>query len=97
MISIHLLFIKQVIGKDIGGITPSEKDKVEEIMVRHGLTDIPLTNVNKDKAVIDLLVAEIVVTRIHALDVFKGLNSIGIGDLLRKYPEMSKLVLPAPK
>ena len=66
-------------------------------MVRHGLTDIPLTNLNKDKAVLDLLVADIVVTRTHALDMFfKGLNATGIGSLLRQFPELSKVILPSP-
>ena len=66
-------------------------------MVRHGLTDIPLTNLNKDKAVLDLLVPYIIVTRTHALDMFfKGLNASGIGSLLRQFPELSKVILPSP-
>lgn len=89
---------KHIIGQDdIIRMTSSETDKVEEIMVRHGLADIPLTNVNKDKAILDLLVADIVVTRTHALNMsFKGLNAISIGDFLRPFPEMSKNVGPEP-
>ena len=47
------------------------KDKVEELLVRHGLTDaVPLSDVNKEKAIKDLLVAEVLVTRTIALDSF---------------------------
>jgi hypothetical protein len=39
---------------------PVSKDLVEERMVRHGLVDIPISSLNKNKAVNDLLVAEVV-------------------------------------
>ena len=74
------------------------KDKVEELLVRHGLTDaVPLSDVNKEKAIKDLLVAEVLVTRtIIALDsFFRGLNTLGLGDLLRKHPSITKFVFPS--
>lgn len=37
-------------------------------MVRHGLIDIPITELNKEKAVQDLIVSEGLVTRVLALD-----------------------------
>jgi len=73
------------------------KDRVEELMVRHGLTDVPITDLNKEKAVSDLLVAEALITRTLALDRFcKGLNCLGLGDLLRKYPVIKNTVFPTP-
>lgn len=73
------------------------KDKVEELLVRHGLTDaVPLSDVNKEKAIKDLLVAEVLVTRKIALDsFFRGLNALGLGDLLRKHPSITKFVFPS--
>lgn len=66
-------------------------------MVRHGLTDIPISNLNKDKGINDLLVAEVVITRTLALDsFFRGLNCLGLGDLLHKYPVIARLVFPSP-
>ena len=56
------------------------KDRVEEVMVRHGLTDVPITDLNKEKAVNDLMVAEVLITRTLALDTFfRGLNCLGLG------------------
>ena len=67
-------------------------------MVKHGLTDIPLTDVNKEKAIQDLLVAEVLVTRTAALDsFFTGLNALGLGKLIRKYPIIQEVVLPSLK
>lgn len=72
------------------------KDKIEELMVKHGLTDIPITDINKDKAIKDLLVAEVLITKIKALDDFvKGLNALRLGDLLRKHPSLGKHVFPS--
>ena len=90
--------LKQIIGKeDLSAASPSEIDKVEDAMVRYGLTDIPLTSLNKDKAVFDLLAANVVITRTHALDqFFKGMNATGIGFLLRQFPALSKIILPSP-
>ena len=72
------------------------KDKVEELLVRHGLTDaVPQSDVNKEKAIKDLLVAEVLVTRTIALDsLFRALNTLGLGDLLRKHPSITKFVFP---
>ena len=60
----------KILQKEVKDIDTSAKDKVEELMVRHGLCDIPLTDLNKDKAVNDLLVAEVIITRTLALDRF---------------------------
>lgn len=66
-------------------------------MVRHGLTDVPLDNLNKDKAVNDLLVAEVLITRTLALNRFyEGLNCLGLGSLMRKYPVIRSIVFPTP-
>ena len=64
--------------------------------MKHGLTDVvPLTDVNKAKAIKDLLIAEVLITRTLALDsFFKGLNVHGLGDLLRKHPGVVCYVLP---
>lgn len=72
------------------------KDKVEELLVQHGLTDaVPLSDVNKEKATKGLLVAEVLVTRTIALDsFFRGLNTLGLGDLLLKHPSITKCVFP---
>ena len=62
------------------------------------MTDIPLTDVNKEKAIQDLLVAEVLVTRTAALDsFFTSLNALGLGKLLRKYPIFQEVVLPSLK
>lgn len=75
---------------------PVSKDLVEERMVRHGLVDIPISSLNKNKAVNDLLVAEVVITRTLALESFyKGLNCLGLGDLMRKYPVITRVVFPS--
>ena len=75
------------------------KGKLEDMLVKHGLTDVvPLTDVNKDKAIKDLLIAEVLITRTLALDsFFKGLNVHGLGDLLRKCPGVVSYVLPCTK
>ena len=57
---------------------------------------MPLTDVNKEKAIEDLLVAEVLVTRTLALDTFfKGLNTLGLGDLLRRYPSIVNDIFPS--
>lgn len=53
----------KILKKEVKDIDASAKDRVEELMVRHGLTDIPLTDLNKEKAVNDLFVAEILKSR----------------------------------
>lgn len=42
-------------NKEAEDIDPAAKDLVEERMVRHGLVDIPISSLNKNKAVNDLL------------------------------------------
>ena len=87
----------KVLQKEVKDIDTSAKDKVEELMVRHGLSDIPLTDLNKDKAVNDLLVAEVIITGTLALDrFFAGLNCLGLGDLLRRYPVIKNVIFPSP-
>ncbi|XP_068681680.1 G2/M phase-specific E3 ubiquitin-protein ligase-like [Montipora foliosa] len=83
--------------KNIDEVDGEAKDKVEELLVRHGLTEaVPLSDLNKDKAMNDLLVAEVLVTRTVALDsFFHGLNSLGLGDLLRKHPSITEFVFPS--
>lgn len=53
----------KILEKEVKDIDAFAKDRVEELMVRHGLTDIPLTDLNKEKAVNDLFVAEILKSR----------------------------------
>lgn len=51
----------------------------------------------KEKAVNDLLVAEVLITRTLALDrFFRDLNCLGLGDLLRKYPVIKSRIFPSP-
>lgn len=84
-----------MVNKCVSEIDPDAKDLVEGLLVKHGLTDVPLTDINKEKAVKDLLVAEVLVTRTAALDsMFRGLNYLGLGDLLRQYPIFKEIVLP---
>ncbi|CAB3986294.1 Hypothetical predicted protein [Paramuricea clavata] len=52
----------EVINKKPEDIDPVTKDLVKERMVRHGLVDIPISSLNKNKAVNDPLVAEVVIT-----------------------------------
>lgn len=67
-------------------------------MVRHGLKDLPLKDANKDKAVQDIIFGEVIVTRTTALDsIFRGLNVIGVGNLLRAKPSISKFLFPTPE
>lgn len=86
--SFFLLLNFQILGgTDIAGVEQAVKDKVEDLLVKHRLSDaVPLTNLNKDIAIHDLLVAEVLVTRTVALDtIFKGLNCLGLSNLLRKH------------
>lgn len=67
-------------------------------MESHGLSDvIPLTKVNKQKAVNDLIAAEVIITRVLAMDsIFKGLNYLGLGNILRSYPRLvAPVVFPS--
>lgn len=92
----HLFYIQVIDQQSVNEIDPNVKDVVEGLLVKHGLTDIPLTDINKEKALQDLLVAEVLVTRTAALDsFFRGLNALGLGNLLRKYPIFQEVVLPS--
>ena len=56
-------------------------------MVSHGLTDIPITNLNKEKAIQDILVAEVIITRVLPMNkFFDGLDCMGLGKILRQHP-----------
>ena len=67
------------------------------MLVRHGLTThVPLSALNIDLAVKDLLVAEVIVTRTLPLDaLLKGMNVLGLGELLRKYPSAVSKIFPS--
>lgn len=69
-------------------MSSEEKDRLEEVLVHHGLTThVPLTGLNIGIAVSDLPVAEVLVTRALPMDaLLKGMNSLGLGELLHKYP-----------
>ena len=58
----------KILQKEVKDIDISAKDKVEELMVRHGLSDIPLTDLNEEKDVNDLVVAEVIITHTLVLD-----------------------------
>ena len=77
---------------------PDAKDRIEELLVRHGLNYIPLTDINKEDAVKDLLIAEVLVTRTAALDsFFHGLNALGLGNLLCSNTSLSRIIFPSPE
>ncbi|XP_028412586.1 uncharacterized protein LOC114535481 [Dendronephthya gigantea] len=95
-IDLKILQDEKVINTCVSEIDPNAKDLVEGLLVKHGLTDVSLTDKNKEKAVKDLLVAEVLVTRTAALDsMFRGLNHLGLGNLLRQYPIFKEVVLPS--
>lgn len=86
----------QVLNHDITELTSDERNKLDGRMVSHGLTDIPITNLNKDKSMKDILIAEVVITRVFAMDkFFEGLDFIGLGKLFRGYPSIiGPLIFP---
>ena len=95
-----LCCLLQVIGQDdLAALTDIEKDKLEELLVHHGLTTwVPLTSLNMAGAVQDLLVAEVLLTRILPLEtLFKGLNCLGLDDLLSGNPDLVNKVFPSTK
>lgn len=69
----------------------------EELLVRRGLTThVPLTALNIDLVVKDLLVAEVIVMRTLPLDApLKGINVLGLRELLRKYPSAVSKIFPS--
>lgn len=72
-----------MVGKDdLQELTADEREKLEEKIVSHGLSDVPLTKLNKDKAIKDLMTA---------MDsFFKGLDCMGLGRILRENSSISK-------
>ena len=65
-------------------------------MVRHGLSDLPLTDQNKEKAVQDIIVAEVLTTRTAALDaIFTGMDTCDLGTLMRSNPSVASVVFPS--
>lgn len=67
-------------------------------MVRHGCTDIPLSDKNMVKSVQDGMVGEVLVSRVTALDaIFLGMNAIQLGQLLCAKPTVSQHVFPSPE
>ena len=72
-----------MIGKDDLQLTANEREKLQAKVVSHGLTDIPLTKLNKDKAIKDLMTAEVIITRTLAMDSFfkYGERTHGDGNL----------------
>lgn len=69
---------------------------LKDLLVKNGLSDsIPLNDLIKEKAIKDLITAEVLVTRTLPLEAFfKRLNIHGLGDLLRKHSIISTCVLP---
>ena len=80
-----------MVGKDdLQELTAEEREKLEEKIVSHGVSDVPLTKLNKDKAIKDLMTADVVITRTLAMDsFFKGLDCMGLGRILRKNSSIS--------
>lgn len=75
-----------------------EKDKIEEAMVRHGCTDLPLSDKNIVKCVQDVMVGEVLVSRLMALEaIFLGMNTIGLGHLLHAKPTVQCYIFPSPE
>ena len=98
VISVLFCYLLKVIGKDdLHNLTISEKDKLEELLVRHGLTTwVPLTLLNKDGTVQDLMIAEVLLTRVLPMGaLFKGVSCLGLGDMLRKNPDLVTKVFPS--
>lgn len=79
-------------------LTTEEKDKIEEAMVRHGCTELPLSDKNIVKSVQDVMVGEVLVSRLMALEaIFLGMNTIGLGHLLRATPTVQCYIFPSPE
>ena len=61
-------------------------------MVRYGLTDLPLTDTNKEKAIQDVIVGELLTTRTVALDSIYNLNDVELdaGLMMARFDEVPK-------
>ena len=81
------MHVKLTGNKSVTSLSEEEKDKIEEAMVRRGSTDIPITDKNVVKSVQDIMVGEVPVSRLMALDaIVLGINAIQLGDILRAKP-----------
>ena len=97
MYSVHL-HVELTGNKSVTSLSEEEKDKIEEAMVRHGCTDIPITDKNVVKSVQDIMVCEVPVSRLMALDaIVLEINAIQLGDLLRAKPTVQRNVFPSPE
>ena len=73
-------------------------NKIEEAMVRHGCTDIPINDKNVVRSVQDIIVGEVLVSRLMTFDaIVLGMNAIHLGDLLRANPTVQRNVFPSPE
>jgi len=62
---------------DLEELTADDREKLEEKIVSHGLSDVPLTKLNKDRAIKDIMTTEVIITRTLAMDsFFKGLQTV---------------------
>lgn len=55
---------------DLEELTADDREKLEEKIVSHGLSDVPLTKLNKDRAIKDIMTTEVIITRTLAMDSF---------------------------
>jgi len=55
---------------DLEELTADDREKLEEKIVSHGLSDVPLTKLNKDRAIKDIMTAQVIITRTLAMDSF---------------------------
>ena len=60
----------------------TEQDKIDELMVRHGFTDPPLRDENKDKAVQDIIFREVIVTRTTAINAIFMVEMFSVWEIL---------------
>lgn len=70
---------------------------MEELMVRHGVCDLPLTEVNKEQAVHSVIMGEVLLSRTKALDaIIAGMNVINLGSFVRTRPSLRSILFPTP-
>lgn len=70
-------------------MTQEEKDKIEQKMEAHGLQYIPITELNMERAANDILIGEVLITRVLSMNaIYDGLNVLGLGRVLRSYPSL---------
>ena len=84
-------------GDKTASLTEAEKDRLEELMVWHGFSDLPLTDANTESAVHSVIVGEDLVSRTKALNaVTEGMNTISLGCLARSNPCLRGILFPTP-